>query len=1379
MTTSYAKEPTLNTILFNKREYCYDDKLNSLKNFENQIFDILKKNNSDKIIMPSKVGNVDVLKKKLIKLFESWPNGIHLEKLRDSFFLHFGHFLVPEDFGFSDIVNLLTHYKDILTLKKGPNNSILVVRVADTNIAKNENSISEEIRSQIENEEKAIPDEVMNVFIAIFSSYGGGIPLDNLLPEYEIRCGKKLSLEEFNMKSIFELVSYLGPRFQLCDVNKSQSVLYDSEELHDCPCKNSLYSNNIVSNNEGTKMDELSRGKELANELFIRLVDILVTEFPQGLYLEELLCAYKGFYDAYTKEFEPFSSLEDLKNLLENEKGFFNFIRQHGKIFVTAGAFYQDRLKDATMSLNIVSFSSSYQSVDLSVLKEGSYIDINVADIYNPKKFWVIKRGKDNSEALDEMMDRMLEFYGGEIGKRFLIPKENTPNIPGSPVVALYPQDMNFYRAIVISREDVQNVKIFYIDYGTNDSVSLYSLYYLHRKFFDLPAQAIKCSLHGIQPVNKKTSWPKSDTLQFLNMARDKSFVAYINKNEENKNLHVTLYDTVGEKEVNVNQYLVDNGYAALAEETLKSYVKDELIEVKVDVDNSKVCNSTVKTNIYEEFNDSDEVGKPLKQHNNSWLDFPCNSSIFKTPANNCASSPNSEVNKPVGSTYCSSIKTNTDNIQSTSQPKDKKVCPYSSNTKGFSFRLFANSVSPSFNVEDSSCSVFTSTLNDTPVKSGTKFLNDSDISLMKKSTEISNLYDSLVHSNGCSPSKNIIDSAIKDDAIPLLNGLSFNSSSVGSENHHLDISSQKDGTVKSPNMPTLKSRINTSFPIEKDLPVHSSMEEKENGEQYNNGQFVIQNNSPVIRSRNGSNQFIKSDENVIDFQCNDSERIKPISVWNPMIDDCAQEVFYSDDDASSSSLNCEPECELLTPFHLPNGHIIHIIFLNSIHYVPFPELPLILDPSSISKLETSLCQEEERNSFTLSISRRKDIYIYMLLAREGVPYVFSPKGFVPKTISLLSLDYLIHFMNLDVENSSMEFVDLIRVHLNIRYQSHKPASYLEGLNTSATNTPRPTLSAKDKSNSLESGSKKLLKLNKAISLPSNLDICSDHNEEFSSAINVVGNSNGSIVPSVDNISMSRMGTKYNVSNNAGTSTCYDITKELAKGREKQDNLFVNSLPDKTLISQDCNKNGTYNDQYQNVDMQINNKSPLNDSNLSYIQELNYSKVSEENAIKDKNGSNPESGIVIPVNSSLNFPNNLPLMGHSLDSSIASSNVVNEPFFNHSLPFQEPGRSPYVTGELHNFSNFDNNMLVAAKNGKPPPGYHMVPPPPPPPSYIPSVPIDFVPTRPHIYNNQNYLWPSLHSYHSPHYYGPNDYYRQFYRNFIFPTEFSPPTFRPV
>lgn len=65
-----------------------------------------------------------------------------------------------------------------------------IFTLADTNIAKNENSISEEIRSQIENEEKAIPDEVMNVFIAIFSSYGGGIPLDNLLPEYEVSWGK-------------------------------------------------------------------------------------------------------------------------------------------------------------------------------------------------------------------------------------------------------------------------------------------------------------------------------------------------------------------------------------------------------------------------------------------------------------------------------------------------------------------------------------------------------------------------------------------------------------------------------------------------------------------------------------------------------------------------------------------------------------------------------------------------------------------------------------------------------------------------------------------------------------------------------------------------------------------------------------------------------------------------------------------------------------------------------------------------------------------------------------------------------------------------------------------------------------------------------------
>lgn len=69
--------------------------------------------------------------------------------------------------------------------------------------------------------------------------------------KFQFRCGKKLSLEEFNMKSIFELVSHLGPRFRLCDVNKSQSVLYDSEQLHDCPCKNSLYSNNIISNDEG------------------------------------------------------------------------------------------------------------------------------------------------------------------------------------------------------------------------------------------------------------------------------------------------------------------------------------------------------------------------------------------------------------------------------------------------------------------------------------------------------------------------------------------------------------------------------------------------------------------------------------------------------------------------------------------------------------------------------------------------------------------------------------------------------------------------------------------------------------------------------------------------------------------------------------------------------------------------------------------------------------------------------------------------------------------------------------------------------------------------------------------------------------------------
>ncbi|XP_063598264.1 tudor domain-containing protein 5-like [Penaeus indicus] len=170
---------------------------------------------------------------------------------------------------------------------------------------------------------------------------------------------------------------------------------------------------------------------------------------------------------------------------------------------------------------------SLYKCPNVKVLMPaGEMVEVVVGEVYSPHRFWMIRRGADTLQALDALMDRMFEFYGSPIGGRYMVPNDFVTI--GFPVVALYANDLNFYRAIVTNLEDLTTVRLFFVDYGTICRCDHSSLRLLHRAFLELPAQAIKASLCDVSPPGASRLWPRAASQRFLEMIQNKAFVAQV-----------------------------------------------------------------------------------------------------------------------------------------------------------------------------------------------------------------------------------------------------------------------------------------------------------------------------------------------------------------------------------------------------------------------------------------------------------------------------------------------------------------------------------------------------------------------------------------------------------------------------------------------------------------------------------------------------------------------------------------------------------------------------------------------------------------------------------------------------------------------------------
>jgi len=197
-------------------------------------------------------------------------------------------------------------------------------------------------------------------------------------------------------------------------------------------------------------------------------------------------------------------------------------------------------------------------------LKVGDFLEVIIAEVFNPSRFWIQLKGEVTSKMLDNIMDEMEDFYYSDSGDQYKVPVDCV--VVGLMCASLY-NDGNWHRALVKSMLDLSTVEVFYLDYGTIATVKKDSLRYLHKRFGDLPGQAIEAKLAGIKPeggLRRFTEQTSTRFLELVKMPPDIVGLLAVVKGLGPK-LMLWLVDTATNQipeGIAINQVLVDEGLA-------------------------------------------------------------------------------------------------------------------------------------------------------------------------------------------------------------------------------------------------------------------------------------------------------------------------------------------------------------------------------------------------------------------------------------------------------------------------------------------------------------------------------------------------------------------------------------------------------------------------------------------------------------------------------------------------------------------------------------------------------------------------------------------------------------------------------------------------
>ncbi|XP_058791334.1 tudor domain-containing protein 15-like isoform X2 [Phymastichus coffea] len=215
-----------------------------------------------------------------------------------------------------------------------------------------------------------------------------------------------------------------------------------------------------------------------------------------------------------------------------------------------------------------MNFEDSVKQINVATVLDNS--GVIVSEIYNPSLFWIILHR--NKRKLIKLMDNLQEFYLGQAD----LDKYKVPPIvlkPGLHVACLYSN--RWHRGIVKSAANLNSSIILFYDYGTTKAYKANKLYFLHKKFSYLPAQAIPSCLYDVKPTASCNKWTQEAIEKFVDKTIEKDFLVSIhNRNQENNSITVDLIDVCTSN--TINHWLVSNDLAMFVRKEINFISSEE-----------------------------------------------------------------------------------------------------------------------------------------------------------------------------------------------------------------------------------------------------------------------------------------------------------------------------------------------------------------------------------------------------------------------------------------------------------------------------------------------------------------------------------------------------------------------------------------------------------------------------------------------------------------------------------------------------------------------------------------------------------------------------------------------------------------------------------
>lgn len=246
---------------------------------------------------------------------------------------------------------------------------------------------------------------------------------------------------------------------------------------------------NISKITENEKSVEVENSEEALDRdrlLKARIMYIL-KEYPCGLKQKDFLKNYKKFYGeemspekfGLTNMRQVFMQFPEMIHIkMTNSLEITNTYKSSSDYLMFAP------IKDITTYLN-------YLPSDMQVNKSMRVI---VEGVYDPSKLWIVPKFKE----LKQFMDYLRFFYKNK-SHMFNIPS----NMISMNLLCILYKNNWFFRVLIINVFNNAEVLVFSVDYGKFVKCSIKDLYYMHKKFADIPRFCFRARLANICPISK------------------------------------------------------------------------------------------------------------------------------------------------------------------------------------------------------------------------------------------------------------------------------------------------------------------------------------------------------------------------------------------------------------------------------------------------------------------------------------------------------------------------------------------------------------------------------------------------------------------------------------------------------------------------------------------------------------------------------------------------------------------------------------------------------------------------------------------------------------------------------------------------------------